>query len=225
MPRLLLTADWHLHRSSARNREIEGKLRTQVLPLVAAGDWLAVLGDLTDGGQEEEYGEARRLLGPLRGRLLLCPGNHDQGLWGLLIQDGARRRWQRLVKEWHVPRRQQIGQRLVECFDSVRYSPLPFDLARGRLGVTERKRLARLIDDAGRADLRPTALWHHWPYCDDQTLLLEDRQAVLKLVEGRCDIACGHIHEADRREVAGSVALSVIDFRQAGVPARFDGGG
>lgn len=44
--------------------------------------FLIVTGDITDNGLPEEYNEAERLLRRFRGRIFVCPGNHDFGILG-----------------------------------------------------------------------------------------------------------------------------------------------
>jgi 3',5'-cyclic AMP phosphodiesterase CpdA len=50
---------------------------TQILRLDPQPDLILLTGDLTDLGQAEEYAHLRQLLKPLRQKIIVIPGNHD----------------------------------------------------------------------------------------------------------------------------------------------------
>lgn len=216
MTRLLLTADWHLHGSASRNRPVRDALR-ELDRGRGPGDWLLVAGDVTDGGTEAEYAQALALLRPWAGRCLLAPGNHDCGPLGLLVGSGARSRWRKLVELLHAPAQAEVGGRLVQVLDSCLYSWLPTDLARGRLGDRQTKRARSAAATARTRGLHPMLLLHHWPWCTDGTLALDDGPAVQRLVaELGCELVAGHTHEAAGTGGAGWSARCLPDLRSVG---------
>jgi len=210
---ILAIADPHIHDSAARNEPIRDLVR-QACDRMGRDGWLAILGDLTDSGTERQYAQAMAMLQPLRGRLILVPGNHDGGLLGIFVQAAARRRWARLVRELAAPTRIELDGRLIQVVDSCLYTTWPWDLARGRVGSRQMARVRSAIGEGGRRGLRPTILLHHWPYSADVALRLEDAAALLRLVEGHADLVAGHTHERDGRAILGSVARCVGGARE-----------
>lgn len=223
MPRLYLVADLHCKANPDDNALVEVRLAA-ILEGSDPGDWLAVLGDVTNSGTSEQYAEALRILTPWAGRLLLCPGNHDAGPLGLLYSVAARRRFSALRKALRCPPSVRIGHRLCVALDSCRYTLWPGDLARGRLGGGELARAAQAIKDARKAGLLPTMLLHHDPYCEDPTLALDDAGDLLGLASGAADLAWGHTHHVKRWVEEGRERVSVGDLKGGGRKCWLGGG-
>lgn len=214
MPMLHLVADLHLGRSHDHDAAITTALAGLAFD---PGDLLAVLGDVTDDGEAGQYATALRLLAPYRDRILLVPGNHDAGRLGLLTEAGARRRWRQLVAALGGLTSARCGSRWLVALDSCRYTVLPTDLARGRLGRAETRRAVAGCAEARRRFLRPTLLLHHWPWCSDPTLALDDGDEVQRLVAvQQCDLWAGHTHHADRRSGPGWRAVCLADLASTG---------
>lgn len=214
MTRLHCVADLHLRDDPAQNRGVVAALRAAV-DRMGTGDKLAILGDLTDGGTAAQYRQALAILGPLTGRLVLVPGNHDVGTLGLLVHATSRRRWAQLVAALRSPLTLQLGDRLVGVLDTNRYSVLPTDLARGRLGARQTARARDLAEQARRQLRRPTWLLHCWPWTTDPTLALDDADAVQKLVAvEQADVVAGHTHQGNTRTGPGWHAWCVASLRE-----------
>lgn len=178
-------------------------------------DLLVVTGDVTNHGREDEYEEARRLLDPFVGQLLLCPGNHDDGWLGLLWFASARKRWSKLLEQIKAPTVAQVGHCLVAGFDSVRHTVSPFDTARQNLGGTERKKLSAFLATAADKGLAPVVAFHGSTLDDSPFELLLDRAEVKKLLARRATY-CLMGHEHTRRRVVedGVVYVSAPAFRE-----------
>lgn len=215
MPRLYLVADLHC-RASRENNDILAMRLSSLRSALEPGDWVAVLGDVTDDGTADQYSEAARLLDPFRGRLLACPGNHDAGLLGLCYSLPARRRWAGLCRQLGAVTEAQVGARWVVALDSCRYTLWPGDLARGRLGGGEIRRTRECVERAAERGLQATIIMHHDPYCSDPTLLLDDAEALLGIAAGVADLAWGHTHRLLRwRDDDGRERVSVGNLRGA----------
>jgi 3',5'-cyclic AMP phosphodiesterase CpdA len=213
MSRLYLVADLHTRASRESNDLLAARLAS-LRSAIEPGDWVAVLGDLTDDGIADQYDEAARLLEPFRGRLLLCPGNHDAGLLGLCYSLPARRRWARLCARLGAVTEAQVGSRWVVALDSCRYTLWPGDLARGRLGGGELRRARGCVAHAADRGLRTTLLLHHDPYCSDQSMKLDDSEELLGIAAGVADLAWGHTHRLLRwRDDDGRERVSVGNLR------------
>jgi predicted phosphohydrolase len=180
------------------------------LPHPSPEDWLMVAGDLTDSGTEAQYREALHLLSPWRGRICMCPGNHDLGWKGLLVQGPCERRWSTLCLALGAQRLTRLPGRLVVSLDSTRHTWSPLDLARGSVGIWQRGRLRRQWGPLARSEGRIlTILQHHSPWCDDPSLVLDDAESELMCLramahEGvRLELVCGHVHPGgeERAEV------------------------
>jgi len=179
-------------------------------------DWLILCGDVTDNGNTEEYAEALRLFSPFGRRIFAVPGNHDRGVLGIFAWAGARRRWSKFAAALGCVPEQVIGNRLFiglnSCLDTLWFG----DLARGEVGKGQRAKMAtRWPDQAAQLGCRLTYVLHHWPDCDDETLALDDKAEVLRLVEGRADLVAGHTHTRAERSVGGYTLRSIEDFRHA----------
>lgn len=212
MPRLYLIADLHCRACSEDNALVQERL-ADLRSALELGDFVGVLGDLTDSGTSGQYDEAARVLAPFAGRLLLCPGNHDAGPSGLLYSAAARRRFGGLCKKLGAVQEAQVGHRWVVALDSCRYTFWPGDLARGRLGGGDLRRAKEAIVYGRKHGLVPTLLLHHDPYCSDPTLLLDDAGELLGLASGAADLAWGHTHRLLRWREEGRERVSVGDLR------------
>lgn len=188
---------WHItdtHLPSSGGEVAVAHVLAQMAPL----DVVVVTGDITDDGTADQYDLAERLLWPLRGRLLLTPGNHDYGPLGLNCEPAAVTRYRELARDLGSPApgtRWIVGRWLLLGLDSCRQTEA--HLARGHLGSQQLDRLKETLKFADRAYLRTIVALHHAAQDSDPTLLLEDGDEFLKLVWGKADmVLCGHQHGA-----------------------------
>lgn len=198
--RLYHLTDTHLGEAGGRGEEA-------IQAAVEAMRWcdlLLLTGDITHGGTAEQYDLAARLLFPLRGRVILCPGNHDysDGVhpFGLTYSDEGKRRYHDLCALLASP---TPGTMLVPAgtdvvivaLDSCRWSVSPLDLARGHLGPKQFQRLRDVLGVARTSNLRPVVLLHHDTVDRDPTMTLEDGDQFLAEAYGQAwAILSGHTH-------------------------------
>jgi predicted MPP superfamily phosphohydrolase len=224
MARIAHISDLHCRGRQDANACIESGMEKLQLDLRPA-DLLVVTGDVTNNGREDEYAEARRLLAPFVGQLLLAPGNHDDGTLGLLWFSGARKRWTGLVRELLVPSVAQVGACLVAGFDSVRHTVSPFDTARQNLGGTERKKLEAFLRTASDKGMAPVVAFHGSTLDDSPFELLLDRAEVKKLLARRATYCLmGHEHARRRLVEDGVTYISAPSFREHPQPIWVEAG-
>lgn len=194
---IVAISDLHLDGTGHRLLEVERLVREA--SAAAGPDGLVLLaGDVTNSGTEEQYDQARWALLPLAGRCALAPGNHDVGWRGLGWSSDSWRRY------WDLARLLQVRQEAVQdarwlvlALDTTRHTPSPIDLARGRLGAGERRRLRSAGERARNAGLGLLVLQHHSPWCEDETLLQTDAKSelqILRLARIPVVLVCGHTH-------------------------------
>jgi len=170
------------------------------------GDWLVILGDLTQDGTAAQYAAARALLAPYVGRCMASLGNHVLGPLGLSVSTAAEARWIALATWLRSPEVLDLGpMRLLEV-DSCRRTPR---LARGRVGAAELRRLRLRVAAARAAGQIPVAVQHCDPLCDDPTLALDDGAEELAVLGPGAGVWCGHTHRAGLREVGGTWVRTV----------------
>lgn len=190
--------DTHLGRCGGRGEEA---LAAAVAGMLAPGhefDLLLLTGDL---GQ---LALLRKLLEPIRGRVIVCPGNHDYSepglLEGITFSPEAEREFLAFCGWVGSPRPGTMfcpagTDLLFVGLDSCRKSPFAGDLARGRLGNRQFDRLAGAKEAAAAHHLRLVILIHHDSTDRDPTMTLEDGDRFLAEAYGSAWlIVCGHTH-------------------------------
>lgn len=213
-----LIADLHLRSSPSRPPQA-----TRLLELwarAAPDDLLIVAGDLCDDGAEAQYDLAAQVLAPWSGRIILAPGNHDAGLQGLLWLTSSWRRWGRLCSRVGSRTVTRAGASLVVSLDSTLHTPWPGDLAQGRIGRAQLRRLpawGRLARAEGR---RLILVCHHTPLDGDRALELVDRGELIAAAQaaGAAQLLVGHEHRERRETIGGLEVVSVGAWRD-GAPA------
>ncbi len=78
-------SDLHFGKSLERNREAGTlllKIHQQFPFTEKSNRYLLVTGDITDGGDTDQYKLAEEALSAFKGRVFVTPGNHDYGHWG-----------------------------------------------------------------------------------------------------------------------------------------------
>jgi 3',5'-cyclic-AMP phosphodiesterase len=193
-------SDLHLDggaRAEARARDVVSFL----LELPGSIDAVLVTGDIADRGTEDEYRQARELLGPLHKRfpVLLCPGNHDsRGPFRSILLDDQKSGAAAPVNVV----REIAGTRILLCDSSV---PGRAD------GLLQRETLCWLDATlAAAADVPAVVALHHppvdlgLPYIDGIKLREADRFAgVLRRHRQVVAVLCGHAHTMAVSSFAG----------------------
>lgn len=186
---------WHLTDLHLPSPGGEAAIARVVRDLTCNSDVVVVSGDITDDGTKEQYDLAYELLSPLRGHLLLCPGNHDYGPLGIEYNEECEARWLSLCAALCCPRPGSPWRRagwLMTALDSCSKSPT---LARGHLGDLQLHRLKDAIQLARRTKTRLLVALHHDVALKDPTLVLDDGEALLALAWATADVVLfGHTH-------------------------------
>jgi len=73
-------SDLHIHTYDNDNQDAISLLRfvSEKYP----DHRLIITGDIADDGKKEQFENAYKLLQPFKGKVLICPGNHDFGAVG-----------------------------------------------------------------------------------------------------------------------------------------------
>jgi 3',5'-cyclic AMP phosphodiesterase CpdA len=211
------TSDWHLDGSPERFRLIRGlveEIRSRMLP----GDRFCAFGDLTDDGEQREYSQLLELLRPGD---LVAPGNHDMSRWGLIPYCGARRRWP-VLQKW-VGWRQTVDldeHYTLMLLDSVLYTSTPFDLARGRVGILQRRRVRAQLERCRKEGRRLVIGMHHslldrrW-----EEALTDQKEIEAEWIGKAWAVLMGHEHKARMAVRAGTLLVSLAALKDSPPPA------
>jgi len=190
---------WHLTDLHAgRVGSLAFEAVEEVVRSAGRHDVVAVTGDITDDGTPTQYDDAERMLRPLRGRLLLAPGNHDYGALGIAYSEQAEAGYLDLCRRLSAPLPGipwMVGEWLLLSLDSCLKTDTPADLACGRVGETQLRRLAEAQQLAEAVGLRTAVALHHDPATDEVGRRLLDAAAVLRATWGVVDLVLfGHTH-------------------------------
>jgi 3',5'-cyclic AMP phosphodiesterase CpdA len=167
--RLLSYFSWRLH----RGRHSSARMLSAIIDFMPMLNWdqVVITGDLTHMGLPQEYRRARRFLeriGP-PGDVFVIPGNHDAmqppasetfwDLWGDYMASG--RISHRFSGHAGYPVvRLRKGAALIGLSSAC---PTPPFSAAGRLGRTQCRRLASILERTGKQRLFRVLLVHHPP--------------------------------------------------------------
>jgi len=219
--RIFHVSDLHFHRDAEKNRAAVQALQAVRELMTEPGDYLIVTGDITDDGHPEQYHNACAELKKIgRGRVFICPGNHDFGAAGNFFDPDRARRFDSILCE-------ELGQggtfagsgrpvvNLVHdrdtsamfiALDSNLETVHPFDLACGEIGDVQLGALDALLADGATCDAFKVVVLHHHPLIvNDPKLVLVDARKFLRVMHGRANVlAFGHKHESrEWRNVCG----------------------
>lgn len=199
--RIFHISDLHIDADPAANnaRGLPSRLAQLAYDMDRPDDVCVITGDIVDDGTAEQYQRALELLTPLRGQVLLCPGNHDVGALGLLYHPAAVERYEAFAALMGSHRRATIGAVALLGLDSTLDTLHPFDAARGEIGGAQLDWLARELSVAKKAGLKTVVYLHHYAHhvggIEGILLRLIDGDELLREVWGVADLVlCGHDH-------------------------------
>ncbi|WP_432736098.1 metallophosphoesterase family protein [Maridesulfovibrio sp. FT414] len=211
--KILHLSDLHFKGSTAGNRK-----KVETLKYVEENypaHHIVVTGDVVDDGGSEQYRRAERALRPFKGRISICPGNHDSGIGGNIYN---RKRIERFDKYLAGP----FGQcgtfagdnspvvNIVEsdeakcmfiALDTNLETKTPFDFACGKVGRKQLKELDSILKQYADSELVKILFFHHHPFVTKTLvnligLKLKDSEELMKVVSNRVDVMLfGHKHE------------------------------
>jgi 3',5'-cyclic AMP phosphodiesterase CpdA len=208
MIKIIHLSDLHFHRDP---RDNAAALKT--LAFVASTypkHVMVVTGDITDDGHPEQYDNAYEALAPFKGRLFLCPGNHDFGAAGNFYSlERARRFDEKLSGPLGQGSsfagdnqpvvnvvRDGAGGVMFIALDTNLETDTPFDFACGKVGEIQLRALDTLLSSPANRDLVKVLLLHHHPFeRDDPFMKLLDAEALWRCAYLRVDVMLfGHKH-------------------------------
>jgi len=201
-------SDLHFHRSKDDNEAAE-----KVLNFIKDNypdHYVIVTGDITDDGHERQYENAYKALSPFKGRIFVCPGNHDFGAAGNFY---SRERAQRFDEFLSVPLEQggtfkgdktpvvnileENGEKVILiALDTNLETEHPFDFACGKVGKTQRSALENIIANQTTLDMTKIVFCHHHPFMHNNPFMeLKDARKLMRIIYGRVDaLLFGHKH-------------------------------
>ena len=183
-------------------------------------DLLIIAGDITDDGSDEQYELAGRMLAPWSGNIVLAPGNHDCGMCGLLWQTACWRRWQKLCGKLGAMIETRTTDMFIVALDSTLHTVWPGDLARGRIGRIQLRKIAGWAKQAKAEDRKLVLVAHHSPLDGERALELVDRGELIRKAQD-CGVAMllvGHEHKKRREIIGGLDVISAAAWKDGAAP-------
>lgn len=201
-------SDLHLHRNDSDN--VAATAGLDYIYQNYPDHKLIVTGDIVDDGDEAQFDLAYAALAPFKGRIFLCPGNHDFGAAGNFY---SRERAERFDRKLSVPLQQggtftgdatPVANLLMDTDDKVILIALdtnletesPFDFACGEVGERQMSFLNTVLGDPVLADRTKILFFHHHPFIhNDPFMELKDARELMRTIYQRVDVVCfGHKH-------------------------------
>ena len=208
MLKFIHISDLHFHRKPENNIAIVGTLEyiRQEYPY----HYVIVTGDIVDDGHEGQYQQAQAALLPFRGRVFVCPGNHDFGPRGNFYSPECATRFDRWLAEpldqggtfagenFPVLHLLKDGNQriLIIALDTTIETQNPLSFACGEVGSTQLTALDKLLSDPDLADMVVIVCFHHHPFLhNDRFLKLLDARELMRILYGRVHLVLfGHRH-------------------------------
>ena len=201
-------SDLHFHRHVSDNEAATSML--QFINQNYPDHKLMVTGDIVDDGDEEQFDRAYEALEPFKGRIFICPGNHDFGAAGNFY---SRERAERFDSKLSIPLQQSgtftgddtpVVNLLMDEFDKVMLIALdtnletehPFDFACGQVGERQLSFLKTILTDPALGDRTKLLFFHHHPFIhNDPYMELIDARELMRTIYNLVDVVCfGHKH-------------------------------
>jgi len=198
-------SDLHIHGCHTKNQRVAQRLQHLLIEVQSQPDcYLLITGDLTDDGTEAQYQRARELLLPFpASRLLVCPGNHDNGPLGLFYSESSAAHFPEYCDYHpvvHYVRSQRGEQAMLIGLNATLPTVSPHDLSRGELGVAQLNLLDSLLSQRSVTRLPKLVYLHFNPFEGDPTLALGDAEELLGCLRYRVSVVCwGHSHRLECR--------------------------
>ena len=198
--KILHISDLHIHMNEKKNERV-----VQALNYIYKhypDHIIVVTGDIVDSGTKEQYERAYQLLFPFCGRILVCPGNHSEGIKGNFYNKVCAKMFDDFLSlplkqngtyyGYNSPVVSNIKDFRFIGLDSNIESNSAFRFAQGIIGNKQLKLLKPLLDTAQIKVL----YFHHHPFMyTDPTMRLKDSKKLEKVITGQVDVLLfGHKH-------------------------------
>lgn len=203
-------SDLHFHRANSDNTAAIKVLKyiKQHYPR----HYLIVSGDIVDDGHEKQFKRAFEALKPFKGKIFICPGNHDFGAAGNFY---SRERAERFDDMLSLPLDQggtfsrdntPLVHVLSEPNDNVMLIALDtnletdhfFDFACGQVGSKQMSALDAILSNPSSNAMTKILFFHHHPFIHNNPFMeLTDARELMRTMYGRVDLVLfGHKHES-----------------------------
>ncbi len=171
---------------------------------------LIITGDVADDGMIEQFENAYEMLEPFKGRIFVCPGNHDFGAAGNFYNYEKAVHFDELIatqvnqggtfsgQNTPVVNTLKEGniQVMLIALDSNLETVQPFDFACGEIGEFQLRALDTILASASTSGMVKVLFFHHHPFMHNNPFMeLKDARELAKTVYNRVDlILFGHKH-------------------------------
>ncbi len=195
-------------------------------------DVSVISGDITQSGSEEEFEAAAKWLGGLPGPKIICPGNHDTPMYGII--DRVVRPFDRYSDyiDPHDDGEFMDDNVVIQSMNTARGVQMKLDWSVGVVDMDELEQIITRFHQAGPDRLRFLNVHHPFVYPPEAPLQKETDngpEALARLADANCDaVLSGHVHIpfVVEREPGGSELLSVsagtLSTRRRGNDAAFN---
>lgn len=174
---------------------------------------LIITGDIVDDGDERQYERALKALEEFKGRVFICPGNHDFGPAGnFYSRDRAKMFDEFLSRSFrqggsfagdNIPVVNIVKEKgdevMLIALDSNLETIHPFDFACGEIGDTQLAALDSILTNTACKHMTKILFFHHHAFMHNNPFMeLKDARTLMRLIFGRVDVVLfGHKHESN----------------------------
>jgi 3',5'-cyclic AMP phosphodiesterase CpdA len=209
-------SDLHFHSNAADNTAATKTLKNIETGKNYSQHSLVVTGDITDDSDDNQFKHAAAALGKFKGRIYICPGNHDFGAAGNFYSEERAKRFDELLSKPlgqggtftgdNTPvvniRRDEIDQVMLIALDTNLETEHPFDFACGEVGEEQLASLNTILSNPDVAGFTKILFFHHHPFMHGHPFMqLMDARALFRVVHGKVDVMLfGHKHVVGKWE-------------------------
>ena len=205
-------SDLHYHTHQGDNAQIIETLK--YVKDNYPGHKLIVTGDIADDGKEEQFAAALQGLSPFKGRIFICPGNHDFGAAGNFYSQERAERFDRMLaveltqggtfKGDNTPVvnivKDDSAEVMLIALDTNLETEHPFDFACGEVGEEQLAALKTILSNPASASMKKILFFHHHPFIHNNPFMeMRDARNLFRAVYNRVDVVLfGHKHVSSR---------------------------
>jgi 3',5'-cyclic AMP phosphodiesterase CpdA len=212
-------SDLHFHRSKSDNKEITKTL--QFIQNQYPDHYIIITGDIVDDGHEKQYACAFEALKPFKGRIFICPGNHDFGAAGNFYSQERAERFDAMLSGpleqggtftrdntpvVNIVSKQNETVMLI-ALDTNLETEHFFDFACGQVGEKQLTTLDAILSNPATHKLVKILFFHHHPFMHNNPFMeLTDARELMRIMYNRVDaVLFGHKHESREWQQYGGI--------------------
>ncbi len=202
-------SDLHIHTHDEDNKAVSTTL--DFIEKKYPDNQLIITGDIADDGTDKQFENAYAMLERFKGRVFICPGNHDFGAAGNFYSEERAKRFDRYLalpldqggtfKGDSTPvvnvLKDGRSNVMLIALDSNLETNHPFDFACGKIGESQLCALDTILGRSSSVGMQKILFFHHHPFMrNDPFMELKDAKELASTVYGRVDLVLfGHKHE------------------------------